>query len=279
MSLAFNIRPDQEIELRQTFDAPTVYLDHWAIRLFSDDISLQDRFVNALHNAKGTLLLSHQNLAEFTGPDDMSHAVQAELFLNRILPNVFFALSAFTTLEREALKINDRNLRPPDDCEFLKCFAMNRPEGVNPLSFNGILTAISDSRDRLGERFRESNKSIADIVNKQRQDPNYRRRATSSKALRDMSRMQVIMDELLRNIVIDQQAPFTDHDTVDYQHAILSTSYCDFALLDRRWHDMVERMERRLAKLDFEVKHAHCFSRRNNGLEAFLLALEMFSES
>jgi hypothetical protein len=32
-------------KVRQSFDSPTVHLDHWAIRLFSDDRTLQDRFL------------------------------------------------------------------------------------------------------------------------------------------------------------------------------------------------------------------------------------------
>jgi hypothetical protein len=48
-----------EVRVWQSFISPTVYLDHWAIRLFSDNLALQDRLVNALRSKGGTLLLSN----------------------------------------------------------------------------------------------------------------------------------------------------------------------------------------------------------------------------
>jgi hypothetical protein len=35
-------------KVSQSFDFPSVYLDHWAICQFSDERALQDRFVTAL---------------------------------------------------------------------------------------------------------------------------------------------------------------------------------------------------------------------------------------
>jgi hypothetical protein len=43
----------------QSFDSPTVYLDHWAIRLFSDDRILQDRLVTALLRKRGATADCH----------------------------------------------------------------------------------------------------------------------------------------------------------------------------------------------------------------------------
>jgi len=55
-----------ETRVRESFDSPTLYLDHWAIRLFSDDTAFQDRLIKALLAKGGTLLLSHFSFAEFT---------------------------------------------------------------------------------------------------------------------------------------------------------------------------------------------------------------------
>jgi hypothetical protein len=62
----------------QTFDSPTVYLDHWAMRLFSDDRHLQDRFVGALWAKRGTLLVSHISMAELSGASDPQHVIDAD---------------------------------------------------------------------------------------------------------------------------------------------------------------------------------------------------------
>jgi len=37
---------NEEDVARQLFDSPTVYLDHWAIRMLSDDINLQSRLIH-----------------------------------------------------------------------------------------------------------------------------------------------------------------------------------------------------------------------------------------
>ena len=82
------------VHVRQSFDSPTVYLDHWAIRMFSDEPSLQDRFVNALMSRCGTLLLSNTSLVEFARATDARHCRDAEKFLERLLPNIFLATSS-----------------------------------------------------------------------------------------------------------------------------------------------------------------------------------------
>jgi hypothetical protein len=72
----------------QSFDLPTVYLDHWAVRLFSDDPVLQTRLVAALVQKKGTLLVSHISMAELGVASDPQHLIDAEAFFECCLPYV-----------------------------------------------------------------------------------------------------------------------------------------------------------------------------------------------
>jgi hypothetical protein len=62
------IESPEGLKVSQSFDSPTVYLDHWAIRLFSDDQALQARLAVALLRKKGTLLVSNISMAELGGP-------------------------------------------------------------------------------------------------------------------------------------------------------------------------------------------------------------------
>lgn len=78
------------IHIRQSFDSPTVYLDHWALRLFSDDTHFQKRLVNTLKSKGGTLLLSHLSFIEFTRAEDVSHCYAVEKFIEQLLPNIYF---------------------------------------------------------------------------------------------------------------------------------------------------------------------------------------------
>jgi hypothetical protein len=74
------------VRIRQYFTSPLIYLDHWAVRLFSDDAALADRFIAALHAAEGTWLFSQMNLAEFTAMRDIQTARRVEALIQRAFP-------------------------------------------------------------------------------------------------------------------------------------------------------------------------------------------------
>jgi hypothetical protein len=61
------------------------------VRLFSDQLSLQDRLINGLKAAQGTLLFSSQNLAEFCALNDQACAERCEALLSRVLSNLYIA--------------------------------------------------------------------------------------------------------------------------------------------------------------------------------------------
>ena len=78
--------------VRESFVSPTIYLDHWALRLFSDERQLQDRLVDTLISQCGTLLHSVISFAEFARGDDRRHTLAAEEFVERLLPNIFLPI-------------------------------------------------------------------------------------------------------------------------------------------------------------------------------------------
>ena len=276
MPLSLSIRIDQQIEVRQTFDSPTVYLDHWAVRRLSDDHVLQDRFVGALHAARGTLFLSHQNFVEFVGPEDASHATQAEHFLDRVLPNIYFAqldLKKAIAQEQDP-RAKGLKLIPPPDLELLKILALQRPADPKPFTIKGLLTEVAANRARLGKTFTETNQAIVDKVIEQRRNTEFVKKAKTFKPGEDHARTLVVMGELLRGVILDPTMPFTPQDASDYQHAILSTCYCDYVLLDGKWQAMVRATAQRIATMGLSFKTARCFSERRGGLEEFLVELE-----
>ena len=55
MPMKIEKRDQGHLALTMTFGPPTVYFDNWAIRAFSDDRALQDRFVELLHRKAATL--------------------------------------------------------------------------------------------------------------------------------------------------------------------------------------------------------------------------------
>lgn len=86
---------DGGFRVAQNLLRPVVYLDHWAVRFFSEDQPLQDRFLGALHHSGGTWLFSTGNLFEFTAMTDLAQAAAAERLLFRALPAVHIADPTF----------------------------------------------------------------------------------------------------------------------------------------------------------------------------------------
>lgn len=192
-----------EVRVRQSFISPTVYLDHWAIRLFSDDLALQDRFVNALQNKGGTLLFSHISFSEFAAPSDPRHAVDAEAFIERLLPNLYltdFALDKI--LEREQCEPNNlKRFWPSADLTALKLFA-ERAQGT-PLGFtmHGFITMAHANRVRIVAVTAEVVRKIKMGLEDARADSSYVSKARAIRPDDARPRTFIILGELMRDFI------------------------------------------------------------------------------
>jgi len=77
-------------DLRQYLHPPSVYLDHWAFRRFSQSLELRQALASALADRDGTLAIGRLNLLEFTRVQDPTHLQAAEELVQAVLPRVFF---------------------------------------------------------------------------------------------------------------------------------------------------------------------------------------------
>jgi hypothetical protein len=119
------VGPDDRPYVRQELAHPAVYLDTWALRMFAeDDPVLGVRFRDALQRARGTLVLSSLNIAEFTF-DVASHARAVGAYIDTLYPQLFFShFNAF-----EVIPIEDQVMRgashgsPAGDIGMLELFA------------------------------------------------------------------------------------------------------------------------------------------------------------
>jgi hypothetical protein len=267
---------DGELRVRQTFDAPTIYFDHWALCDFSEDTMLQNRFVKAMLGKRGTFVLSHTNLAEYTNPSDPRHAEAAERFLERLMPNVYltdFDLEKAERFERQPDYAGQR-MWPSADLPMLKFVAERSLAAGTGLSMMGFITLSHVYRERLSETFAQSNKNILAALNKQRADPAYVAKARRSVPDAVRPKTWVVMSELMRELTIDSNASITVNDIVDWQHAILPVSCCDYVLLDGKWEQRVRALTNRATQQGLHFTFAKCFSKRDNGLDRFLSELE-----
>jgi hypothetical protein len=265
-------------KVSQSFDPPTVYLDHWGIRLFSDDRTLQDRFVTALLQKRGTLLVSNFSMAELGAPSDPRHVIDAEQFLERCIPHLFltdFRLDDVLARERNESS-NATRFWPTADLAQLKLFGERSHAAGRSFTMNGFAQLAYENRTGINALMSDMARKMKEAVEKARTDPDYVRKARDAPLTDSRPRTLLIFGELLRGFILDSNAPITENDAVDLVHAAMPLNCCDYVLLDGPWAERVEKMKLRLAKSPMIMPLAKCFSQRNDGIDTFLTDLENF---
>jgi hypothetical protein len=277
MPIDFFQAPDG-VHVRQSFDSPTVYLDHWAIRMFSDNLEIQDRFVTALMSKGGTLLLSNFSFDEFGRATDPRHCRDAEAFLERLLPNIFltdFALDK--VLAQELIEPNNqKRFWPSADLPQLKLFAERAQSAPLDFTMHGFITLAYFNRVELSKLSDGLIQMSLDALESARSDPSYVVKARNTLPSDARPRTLVILGELMRGFNLDRNAPMSKNDAIDLMHAAMPVNCCDYVLLDGPWAERVEKMRQRIVKAAMHMPIAKCFSKRGNGVAAFLADLEAF---
>ena len=271
MPIDFFQAPDG-VHVRQSFDSPTVYLDHWAIRMFSDDLEIQDRFVNALMSKGGTLLLSNFSFEEFGRATDPRHCRDAEAFLERLLPNIFLTDFALDKVFAQELTEpnNQKRFWPSADLPQLKLFA------ELGCTMHGFITLAYRNRVELCKLSNDLSQITLGALESARSDPAYVVKARNTRPSDARPRTWVILGELMRGFNLDRTARMSMNDTIDLMHAAMPVNCCDYVLLDGPWVERVEKMGQRIVKAAMNMPIAKCFSKRGNGVAAFLADLEAF---
>ena len=193
------------LHVRQSFDSPTVYLDHWAIRLLSDDSNLQTRFVNALKLKGGTLLLSNFSLMEFSEASDPRHCSDTEDFFDRLLQNIYFTDFAIDkTHERESAESNNKKrFWPPTDLSTLKFFIERIGNGSENITMRGFLSLSQEHRTELLQVKNEVVCIVRDAMVSYRGDAQYVAKARNVNPSNERTRTYNILGELMRSSTLD----------------------------------------------------------------------------
>jgi hypothetical protein len=270
------------VHVRQSFVSPTVYLDHWAVRLFSDDLHLQDRFVSALMSKSGTLLLSNISFVEFAAASDPQHCYDTETFIERLLPNIYltdFALDK--VLEKESgERSNAKRFWPSADLPQLKLLAERAQSASSGLTLRGFVSLAHVNRTQLSQSIEELIRMVGDGLNSARSNASYVDKARNIRPSDERPRTLLILGELLRDFTLDpRRATISKNDVIDLLHAAMPLNCCDYILLDGPWAERVVRMKQRISKTSMKMPVAQCFSQRDNGVEAFLADLAVFDKA
>ncbi len=261
------------VSIRQNFSTPLVYLDHWAVRRFSDDEALADRFIAALHAAQGTWLFSHMNLSEFTAMRDIPTARRVEALIQRAFP-YFYVLDTVNDTPYFREDQTERPRAPDGPAEHWMLRDLGDRAVISGGTFNPhrYISDGIDHADRLLPIFEEMKRGIANRITAIRHEIF---RDQDRRALVPGSQMRLIdifKEELLVEPAGQANQRFRDNDAVDFVHALPACQLCDMVLLDTAWCHKVELAKRRIQEAGIEGKIAACYS--PNSLEEFLAALE-----
>jgi hypothetical protein len=277
--IKFTINKKDELEVGQWDVSPTVYLDHWALRKFSEDQTLLTRLTAALQSRNGTLALSLLNLAEFTKVTVEEQARQAENLVEAILPRVFFLeFEPFAVISREdKLLAGGAPTAPHAALDLLRVFSQLKPTSLNPFTARDLFTAVHNSRlaerlDSLADTVVDRVKTLRDTLDTDEAFQSIIRRPPSGPQIQRGTRF--VLRELVRSLLVDKRTKITRNNAIDLLHAVVPVAYCDLVLLDKHWETQVDRAHSRLNVAGITVPIGRVFSGKANGINRFLCELE-----
>lgn len=277
--IEFKINTNDKLVVRQQAVPPVVYLDHWALRTFSEGETLARRIVSALQSSNGTLVLSALNLAEFSKLTIGEQAKNAESLIEAVLPNVFFIeFDPFVVIKKEAeLLAGGPPVAPHADTDLLRMLAKLKPESLSSFTARNLFKIVQEPQ--LAKRLDGLADTIVNRVKTMRAnldvDDDFQaiiRRLPSGPHIQRGTR--IILPELVRSFLVDGQTKITRNHAIDLLHAVVPIAYCDLVLLDKYWEEQVARVRSRLHKAKLSVPIAKVFSGKLGGLESFLNELE-----
>jgi hypothetical protein len=273
--------PDDRRLVQQALTHPVVYLDTWAIRLFSEeDPALGHRFRTALRRAGGTLMLSHLSVGEFTF-DDPRHTFLAGQYVDTLLPHVFFSMfDVFKVKDRELrLLAGQRQGTPAGDEEMLTLYANATEQRGGRESVLEWFRWMHTDRANIAARRVEMAQSFIDGFNQLRQrfqtEPEFAKVAMRSiRAAKHPRATDALMQALLYRLRLDSKLQLTTNDAIDIGHSIVPAAYGDFVLVDRGWQLRLQDAVRLLRGCGIQTRIAEFYTRRDNGVLRFLEKLE-----
>jgi hypothetical protein len=292
--LALDINPDGKLILRSLDVPPRIYLDHWALLAFARDPALGARLRSLIVEKKGTLVVSWLNVGEFSKmPATSRHrtADDVEALLESILPRLYF-------LDSDAVEVEAReraHAPAPHQDEKLARLVVEalRPLSVQPITVRGMFHYPLDRTEDLLQRLKDAFlRKVAEIRGEVEQEaaataaaglkppPSLKRQMPPrDRPLPGQGPASFVWRELAASVVRETSRNLKPNDAVDVYHAVVPAAYCDFVVLDGRWHAEVSAVRTRCEGAGAGLRMARTFSGRKGGLDAFLAALAAFPAS
>jgi len=176
----------------------------------------------------------------------------AESFIESNLPRVFFIeAEPFIVIGREDELLAGGPPAPPHaDQEFLKLFVGLKPDSVRQFTahslFAGVRNGLGRRADELADTFVSRVMGLRDELQTDSAFRSTLRRPAKGPQIQRGTR--IVLRELVRALIVDQQTTIDHNDAMDFFHAVVPVAYCDLVLLDKYWETQVDRVRSRLSR-------------------------------
>jgi hypothetical protein len=277
--------PDGRPLVQQRLVQPCIYLDTWAIRLFSeDDQPLGKRFRELLYEIDGTIMLSSLSFFEFTFDDDR-HWRYAGAYLDGLAPRVFFSLfDPFEVMKREIqIMVGNTDQSPAGDIGLLQQYASDYSSNSRTPLLDW-LQHINNNRNDIKQQRTKMAQSMLDgwsaLHLRLATEPGF-----AKSALRDikLSTRPRATQALIRTVFYllrnRNTSEVTINDALDIGHSIVPASYCHYVLIDRVWSAKIIEATKFLRRYGIDTHVAQCYSVRDGGIQRMLTAIEQAKDS
>ena len=237
----------QPIIIDMLMKSPSVYLDHCVIGDFADNSTLGESFRNALQRRNGTLCLSALHLEELSGLCPGPSYSRIGSYLSSFG-------NGFVILEFDPNVVIRREKRQKEygtcaafDFELMKQVVLSW-DGLSSLNV-GILLCLLEENPLLCEKLRTHHRDYKEDVHKFLREAReiYQTDAQAKNNILtrrcpdpgETSMTEYLFCELRRVCFKEDLIPSA---TVDLFHSIVSTSYADFVVLDKKWASRVSKV-------------------------------------
>jgi hypothetical protein len=273
--------PDGRPYVRQALIQPAVYLDTWAICDLSEDAKIGSRFRNALIEARGTLVFSSLNFVDFAGMDDPRHTAKAADFIGSIVPHMFFShFDPFIVCKREfEVMTGNTKESPAGDPGLLAEFAAAASNSDMRQAviawFRAMYLArksLRADRDSMAQALFDGIEGLRARIAKEPGVAEDMRQPVRN-ADRPRSTFALVR-VLIAQMEEDRALPKTPNNAIDFLHSVVPSAYCRYVLVDAQWFARLNRAKQQMDVGGITARVASPYTKRNNGVEAFLTALE-----
>jgi hypothetical protein len=231
-----------------------IYLDNFAIKVLAkDQSSLRQRFITAVQRG-ADLLFSTAHAVEIVGPlGGSSDAVKK--FLDDLGPHWYpVEFLVFDVVKRES-----EGASPDKSCfagELLTSYFASHTSGYH--SGSGKVIDLSERFFRLGnfvdwlaperDSFRAScaqldstvEEAVGRLRAKAKKDPSWLDKVIPQSKFDPSKAATFAVATLMRNLVSDRGYRLKKGDGIDFCHAVMASSFANFATLDKQWKRRVE---------------------------------------